>query len=74
MLDKKKTYVTGALIMAVSVAQTFIEYYKTGVFNPLSHAEEFLGGLGLIFLRRGVKKEAEMVKDQATFISENPQP
>lgn len=73
MLEKKKTYITGSLIMAVSVAQTFIEYYKTGVLNPLGHAEEFLGGLGLIFLRRGVKKESDSVKAQAVSISNNPQ-
>ena len=62
MLENKKTYITGGLIIIAGIAKIAVEYMNTGNFNPLGHSEELLAGLGLIFARRGMKKEADSIK------------
>lgn len=64
MLEQKKTYITGALIMLVAIAKTILDYLGTGHFQPMVYAEEFLAGVGLIFLRKGIKQDTKEVKQE----------
>jgi len=62
MFGVKKSYIVGVLIMLVAVVKTCIVFFQTGEFNPMPHIEEFLGGAGLIFVRRGMTDETNQVK------------
>ncbi len=56
-----KTKLVGYLILVVSLLKIAIDALNGGDFDVMGHFDEVaaaLGGLGLVFLRGGVTKEA----------------